>query len=154
MTASPVKSSNRIDRLAELEEERRYLLRSLKDLERERQAGDVDDDDYRTLKDGYTVRAAAVLRQIDDGRRALRPRRRRDWKRTTLVAVVAAVCSAGIGFALAGAFGERLPLMSDSCEWCPVPWLQRSRPNTRFWPSAANQLGSRATTSGSEQPPK
>ncbi len=107
MTASPVKSSNRIDRLAELEEERRYLLRSLKDLERERQAGDVDDDDYRTLKDGYTVRAAAVLRQIDDGRRALRPRRRRDWKRTTLIAVVAAACSAGIGFALAGAFGER-----------------------------------------------
>lgn len=107
MTASTVKSGGRLDRLAELEEERRYLLRSLKDLEREREAGDVDDDDYRTLKDGYTVRAASVLRQIDEGRRALGPKRRRDWKRTAAVVVAAVACSAGIGFALASAFGER-----------------------------------------------
>jgi tetratricopeptide (TPR) repeat protein len=107
VTASTVKSGGRIDRLAELEEERRYLLRSLKDLEREREAGDVDDDDYRTLKDGYTVRAASVLRQIDDGRRSLAPKRRRDWKRIVAVVVAAVACSAGIGFALASAFGER-----------------------------------------------
>ncbi len=50
------------DRLAALEEERRFLLRSLADLEREREAGDVDDVDYRELRDGYTVRAAATLR--------------------------------------------------------------------------------------------
>ena len=50
------------DRLAELEEERRFLLRSLSDLEREHEAGDVDVDDYQTLRDGYTVRAASVLR--------------------------------------------------------------------------------------------
>lgn len=107
MTTSTAKSGERLDRLAELEEERRYLLRSLKDLEREREAGDVDEDDYRTLKDGYTVRAASVLRQIDDGRRALGPKRRRDWKRTVAVVVAAVACSAGIGFALASAFGER-----------------------------------------------
>ena len=59
------------DRLAELEEERRFLLRSMTDLEREHAAGDVDEVDYRELKDGYTVRAAATLREIDDGRRAL-----------------------------------------------------------------------------------
>lgn len=107
MTTSTIKSGAQLDRLAELEEERRYLLRSLRDLEREREAGDVDDDDYRTLKDGYTVRAAAVLRQIEDGRRALAPKRRRDWKRTLAVVVAAVACSAGIGFALASAFGER-----------------------------------------------
>lgn len=107
MTSPTIKSGERIDRLAELEEERRYLLRSLKDLEREREAGDVDDDDYHTLKDGYTVRAASVLRQIEDGRRALAPKRRRDWKRTVAVVVAAVACSAGIGFALASAFGER-----------------------------------------------
>ena len=107
MTESTVKSGARIDRLAELEEERRYLLRSLKDLEREREAGDVDDDDYHTLRDGYTVRAASVLRQIEEGHRALAPKRRRDWKRTVAVVVAAVACSAGIGFALASAFGER-----------------------------------------------
>ncbi len=50
-------SGRSLDRLAELEEERRYLLRSLVDLDREHDAGDVDDLDYQTLKDGYTVRA-------------------------------------------------------------------------------------------------
>ena len=56
------------DRLAQLEEERRFLLGSLTDLEREHDAGDVDETDYATLKDGYTVRAADVLRSIDAGR--------------------------------------------------------------------------------------
>jgi hypothetical protein len=109
MSSSPstIRSGERLDRLAELEEERRYLLRSLKDLEREREAGDVDEADYATLKDGYTVRAAAVLRQIEDGERALAPKRDRDWRRTIAVVVAAAVCAAGIGFALANAFGER-----------------------------------------------
>lgn len=50
-----------------LEEERDFLLRSLDDLERERAAGDVDDHDYRTLRDDYTARAAAVLRALDAG---------------------------------------------------------------------------------------
>lgn len=107
MTASTIKSGERLDRLAELEEERRYLLRSLMDLERERAAGDVDDDDYQTLKDGYTVRAAAVLRQIEEGQRALAPKRQRNWKRTIAIVVASALCAAGIGFALASAFGER-----------------------------------------------
>ena len=106
MTAT-ADAGRRLDRLAELEEERRYLLRSLKDLERERAAGDVDEHDYATLKDGYTVRAAAVLRQIDEGRRSLTPRRPRDWKKIVAIVVVAAVCATGIGLVLASAFGER-----------------------------------------------
>ncbi|HEU5084115.1 MAG TPA: hypothetical protein VFU14_12300 [Acidimicrobiales bacterium] len=60
------------DALAALEEERDFLLRSLDDLERERAAGDVDDHDYRTLKDDYTARAATVLRAIEEGEAAFR----------------------------------------------------------------------------------
>jgi hypothetical protein len=37
------------------------------DLDREHEAGDVDDDDYEVLRDGYTARAAAVLRSIEEG---------------------------------------------------------------------------------------
>jgi tetratricopeptide (TPR) repeat protein len=55
------------DEVAALEEERDFLLRSLDDLEAEREAGDVDDADYLTLKDDYTARAAAVLRALDRG---------------------------------------------------------------------------------------
>lgn len=104
---SPRQHGAQLDRLAALEEERRFLLRSLRDLEREHDAGDVDDDDYRTLRDGYTVRAAAVLRQIDEGRAGLPARRRRRWGRVALVSAGVVVVSIVIGVVLANAWGER-----------------------------------------------
>lgn len=100
-------SGARLDRLAELEEERRYLLRSLSDLEKEHDVGDVDDIDYQTLKDGYTVRAASVLRQIDAGRGELPQRPPRRWGRMVVVTAVVVAAAIGIGYALAGAWGER-----------------------------------------------
>ena len=100
-------SGVKLDRLAELEEERRYLLRSLIDLDREFAAGDVDEVDYRTLKDGYTVRAADVLRRIEEGRNELPQRPPRRWSRTIAVAAAVVVAAVGVGFVLAGAWGER-----------------------------------------------
>jgi tetratricopeptide (TPR) repeat protein len=96
-----------VDRRAALEEERDFLLRSLSDLEREHDAGDVDDLDYRTLKDGYTVRAATVLREIEDGRGEPSAPKRRRWSSAVAVAAAIIVGSIGIGFVLAGAWGER-----------------------------------------------
>jgi hypothetical protein len=58
---------------AELEamsQEREFLLRSLRDLEAEHDAGDIDETDYQTLRDDYTARAAAVLRAIEARRRS------------------------------------------------------------------------------------
>jgi tetratricopeptide (TPR) repeat protein len=49
-----------------LEAERDFLLRSLDDLELERQAGNVDDDTYQVLHDDYTARAASVIRALRD----------------------------------------------------------------------------------------
>ena len=94
------------DRLAELEEERRFLLRSLDDLEREHTAGDVDDHDFAALRDGYVARAAAVLREIDAGREALPPRRRRRGR--TLAAVLATLAFAAFaGWFVARSSGQR-----------------------------------------------
>jgi tetratricopeptide (TPR) repeat protein len=59
------------DVLASLESERDFLLRSIQDLESEREAGNLEDDRYRELKDDYTARAAAVLRSIEEGRDAV-----------------------------------------------------------------------------------
>jgi len=101
------RSGDQLERLAELEEERRYLLRSLTDLEREHDAGDVDDLDYQTLKDGYTVRAATVLRDIEAGRGELPARPARRWSRTIAVVAAIVVGSVVAGFVLAGAWGER-----------------------------------------------
>lgn len=52
---------------AKLEEERDFLLASLRDLEREHAAGDLAEDDYVALRDEYTARTAAVLREMEDG---------------------------------------------------------------------------------------
>lgn len=50
---------------SELEEERDFLLESIRDLDAEREAGDLDEADYRSLRDQYTSRAAAVLRALE-----------------------------------------------------------------------------------------
>lgn len=97
------------DRLAALEEERRFLLRSLDDLERERRAGDVDDDDYTELRDGYTARAAAVLRQIESGRAALAPKPTVSWRRRLVSAVVVVALVGVVWWALSASSAHRLP---------------------------------------------
>jgi hypothetical protein len=96
------------DRLAELEDERRFLLQSLRDLDAEHAAGDVDDADYATLRDGYTKRTADVLRAIHEGRAALPATPpRRWWRRLALVAGVVAF-GAAAGWMVARSSGQRL----------------------------------------------
>jgi len=97
------------DRLAELEEERRFLLRSLADLEREYRAGDIDEVDYRELREGYTVRAAATLREIDDGRASLPGRPAVDWRRRIAVGVGVLALIGLVWWGLSAWSAQRLP---------------------------------------------
>jgi tetratricopeptide (TPR) repeat protein len=101
------------DRIAALESERKFLLRSLEDLEREHAAGDVDDADYAELKDGYTRRAADVLRALQDGvdarRAAIESRRRPGVVRRALMVASVAVVAGAIGWLVAAESGQRLP---------------------------------------------
>ena len=96
------------DALASLESERDFLLRSIKDLETEREAGNLDDERYRELKDDYTARAAAVLRSIEAGRSVAveaAPPVPRKRKLLTGGAVLAFVLVAAL--AMAAAVGNR-----------------------------------------------
>lgn len=109
------------DERAELEAERDFLLRSLDDLDREREAGDVVDDDYVVLRDSYTARAAEVIRRLDsagipssttDGASredAATPERRR--RRGSTIAWVVGVVAVAVlaGVLVAQSTGERLP---------------------------------------------
>lgn len=97
------------DQLAELEEQRTFLLRSLVDLEREHAAGDVDDVDYHDLKEGYTVRAAATLRALDQGRTTLPQKPAANWTRRLLVMGGLVVCVLAVWWALATWSAERTP---------------------------------------------
>jgi hypothetical protein len=97
------------DQLAALEEERRFLLRSITDLDREHRYGDVDDHDYETLRDGYTARAATVLRAIEAGQdRVSQPRPRRPKVLAAWIVGTLAVASLA-GWLVARTSGQRLP---------------------------------------------
>ena len=97
------------DRLAGLEDERHFLLTSLTDLEREHAAGDIDDEDYQALRDGYTARAAAVLRALEDGRRIAPSTPPRRWGRIAAIVGAVAVLAVLLGLLVAHFAGQRLP---------------------------------------------
>ena len=97
----------------ELEEERDFLLASLRDLEREREAGDLSERDYQALHDDYTARAAVVLRALERAKdrpgasRRDRPEPVRT-RRSLGITIVVIVAIAGLaGGALAAFSGQR-----------------------------------------------
>jgi tetratricopeptide (TPR) repeat protein len=98
------------DELAALEEQHSFLIRSLVDLDREYEAGDLDDADYATLKDDYRARAEAVQKAI-----AARKARFAAAKRKRSPLAVASIVAGTLAFAvLAGvvvaqAVGRRQP---------------------------------------------
>lgn len=90
--------------MTEAGDQREFLLRSIEDLEREHDAGDLDDDDYRLLRDDYTARAAAALRA------ERRDARRGGPRRTGLVVLAGVVAFAIVaGVLVAQASGRRDP---------------------------------------------
>jgi hypothetical protein len=97
------------DRLAALEEERRFLLDSIRDIERERAAGDVEAHDFAVLRDGYVARAAAVLREIDEGKSSLVPKPQQPWWRRAVIVGATLAVALGLGLMVRGFAGQRLP---------------------------------------------
>ena len=96
------------DALAALEDQRDFLLRSLDDLEREREAGDVDEHDYETLKDDYTARAARAIRAIESHQARLAAAQRpRSWRRTLAVGAGVVAFALLAGVLVAQASGRR-----------------------------------------------
>lgn len=96
------------DELAALEEQRDFLLRSLADLDREHAAGDLADDDYTTLRDDYTARAAEVLRAIERREQAFADARRpRSAGRTAVTVGIVVVIALVAGLSVAKFAGPR-----------------------------------------------
>ena len=61
-----VTQSEAVRRRAELTAEKDNILRSLKDLEFERDAGKIAEEDYKRLEAEFRARARRVLKQLDD----------------------------------------------------------------------------------------
>lgn len=97
----------------DLRDEQQFLLRSLRDLDNERAAGDIDEADYATLRDGYISRTAAITRELD-GAETATPTIKRNWWRRLLVVVCVIAAGAGAGIWVARQSGQRLPGQSSS----------------------------------------
>lgn len=97
----------------ELRDEQQFLLDSLRDLERERAAGDIDDNDYTTLRDGYIARTAAITRELE-GSAEPEPAPPSRWKRRVIVALAVLAFGVGSGVLVARQSGQRLPGQSLS----------------------------------------
>jgi tetratricopeptide (TPR) repeat protein len=116
-----------------LEEERDFLLRSLRDLEAERVAGDIDDADYAGLRDDYTARAAATLRAIERrevAAAANRAPRRRSPRHVALIIIGVLAVAALCGVLVAQSAGERVagrPVTGDVPATAPLDDLTRAR---------------------------
>ena len=94
-------------RIEALEDERDFLLASLRDLEAEREAGDIDPDDYEALRSGYVARTAEIARELVRGR--ARAGRSVPRGRTAVAVLVVVSLAAGSGFLVASQSGQRLP---------------------------------------------
>ena len=97
----------------DLRHEQQFLLRSLRDLDNEREAGDIDDADYAALRDGYIARTAAITRELK-GIEAATPAVQRGWLRRILVIICVIAVAAGAGIWVARQSGQRLPGQSAS----------------------------------------
>lgn len=89
-----------LDRLAHLEDELAFALRSLDDLEAEHASGQVSDETYQRLHASYTVRAADAARsrrQLAKRKPEVAPRSRRTW---LVIAVALVVVIGVVGVAL------------------------------------------------------
>ena len=95
------------ERRDQLQEEREFLLTSLADLEREFAVGDVADDDYASLKDSYTARAAIIIRELSDVEQP-KIRKRIGWRPFAWSALVVLLAITS-GVLVARNTGERLP---------------------------------------------
>lgn len=92
----------------ELRDEQQFLLKSLRDLDRERDAGDIDEADYHALRDGYIARTAAITRELSgQNSDAEAPPRR--WPQRLAVSLAVVALGIGAGVWVAQQSGQRLP---------------------------------------------
>ena len=104
-----------------LQEQLDFLLDSLRDLERELEAGDISAEDHASLRDDYIARAADISRRLtgddtavpEDGRDEPLPRRA-SWPRRIVSVIVVVALASGAGFWVAASSGQRLPGGSSS----------------------------------------
>ena len=134
------------ENIESLVDQRKFLLQSLRDLDDEFKAGDLDLDDYNSLRSVYVARTAQVIKQIESpeptsstGETIESAGRFRQTIITLLVVLIVAI---GAGWLVASQSGQRLAgqSLSGGIEDSTASLLSRARATNFVDPQAAIEL--------------
>jgi len=130
-------------------DQRKFLLQSLRDLDDEFKAGDLDLDDYNSLRSDYVARTAQVIRQIESPEPTISTSSTGEtiesagrFRQTIITLLVVLIVATGAGWLVARQSGQRLSgqSLSGGIEDSTASLLSRARATNFVDPQAAIEL--------------
>ena len=136
------------ENLASLEEQRIFLLNSIRELDDELAVGDLDQDDYQSLRSDYVARTAEVIKRIESPQTIAVSQTNRDaaqlsrLRRNLLTLLIVIVVAIGSGWLVARQSGQRLSgqSLTGGIEDSTASLLSRARATNFVDPKAAIDL--------------
>ncbi len=137
------------ENIESLVEQRKFLLQSLRDLDDELKAGDLDLDDYNALRSDYVARTAQVIKQIESSEPTSSTNSTGEtiesasrFRQTIITLAVVLIVAIGAGWLVASQSGQRLSgqSLSGGIEDSTASLLSRARATNFVDPQAAIEL--------------
>ena len=129
-----------------LVDQRTFLLQSLRDLDAEFKAGDLDLDDYNSLRSDYVARTAQVLKELEspEPTSSIRENTKstKRVRQTVITLLLVLIVATGTGWLVAKQSGQRLSgqSLSGGIEDSTASLLSRARATNFVDPQAAIEL--------------
>lgn len=134
------------ENIESLVDQQNFLLQSLRDLDAEFKAGDLDLDDYNSLRSDYVARTAQVIKQIESpeptSSTSLTSDSASRFRQTAITFLVVLLVAVGAGWWVANQSGQRLSgqSLSGGIEDSTASLLSRARATNFVDPQAAIEL--------------
>ena len=137
------------ENIESLVDQRNFLLQSLRDLDAEFKAGDLDLDDYNSLRSDYVARTAQVIKQIESPEPSSSTSSASStsysasrFRQTAITFLVVLLVAVGAGWWVANQSGQRLSgqSLSGGIEDSTASLLSRARATNFVDPQAAIEL--------------
>ena len=129
-----------------LVDQRKFLLQSLRDLDAEFKAGDLDLDDYNSLRSDYVARTAQVIKELEspEPTSSIRANTKstKRARQTVVTLLLVLIVATGAGWLVAQQSGQRLSgqSLSGGIEDSTASLLSRARATNFVDPQAAIEL--------------
>lgn len=136
-------------------DQRKFLLQSLRDLDAEFKAGDLDLDDYNSLRSDYVARTAQVIKELESPQsfeiseatsspssNSVNTKSTKRARQTLITLLLVLIVATGAGWLVAHQSGQRLSgqSLSGSIEDSTASLLSRARATNFVDPQAAIKL--------------